>query len=198
MTRTFRFSTLTIIVTLFAFATTRENVDVVDCEGLIVRARRWLGGTEYKFADEIVTGLWVGSACAANDEKWLAIHRIALVVNMADEWNCVRRPAGIACVHFPLFDVAWRDASFAEARLNAAAKRIGDSLRANRNVLVHCNMGVSRSVAATMRYLQIYQNASYDSALNLVKSIRPIARPNDLFVELLRNHDDALDQKHDL
>lgn len=198
--RIFRFSTFALLIvtitTLFAIATTRENVDVADCDALIVRAKLWPGGTEYRFADEVAPGLWVGSVCAANNEEWLAIHRVTLVVNMADEWNCVHHLTGIACVHFPLFDVAWRDASIAEIRLNAAADRIETALRAGHNVLVHCNMGVSRSVATAILYLQTYENASYDSAMNLVRSVRPIAKPNALFVELLRDRDDnVLDQK---
>ena len=49
-------------------------------------------------------------------------------------------------------------------------------------ILVHCAVGVSRSVSMVIAYLIIKKNMSYDEALKLVKEKRKVAFPNPAFV----------------
>lgn len=57
-----------------------------------------------------------------------------------------------------------------------------------RNVLIHCNAGVSRTSMVAIAYLQS-TGLKYDSAYSLVKSKRPAVQPNAGFVRQLRNID---------
>lgn len=63
-------------------------------------------------------------------------------------------------------------------QLNDAADIIDEWLRGGKRVLVHCQTGVSRSVAAVVQYLVRYQGYDWDAALDLVRSKRPRAKPN--------------------
>ncbi|XP_066928907.1 probable rhodanese domain-containing dual specificity protein phosphatase [Clytia hemisphaerica] len=52
-------------------------------------------------------------------------------------------------------------------------------------VLVHCNMGVSRSSTITLAYLMKYKQWSLDLAFKTLKSRRSCAAPNDGFLQQL-------------
>lgn len=59
-------------------------------------------------------------------------------------------------------------------------------VRAGRNVLVHCNAGVSRSPSVVIAYLMQRRNCQYQDAYDLVKAVRPCIRPNAGFEAQLR------------
>lgn len=71
-------------------------------------------------------------------------------------------------------------------RFEAAAAEIDHWLREGRRVLVHCQVGASRSVTAVIWYLVRYRGYSWDQALALVRERRPIARPTIWFEIPLR------------
>lgn len=48
-------------------------------------------------------------------------------------------------------------------------------------VLVHCKAGISRSVSTLIMFLMVSVEMTYEEALNLIKSSRPMARPNSGF-----------------
>ena len=52
-------------------------------------------------------------------------------------------------------------------------------------VLVHCFQGRSRSVSICIAYLIKYRGHSYESALDVVRSVRPIAQPSHSFEQQL-------------
>lgn len=72
------------------------------------------------------------------------------------------------------------------ARFDAAAAQLDAWIAAGKRVLVHCFMGISRSVTAVIWYLMRYQGLNWDQALALVHRTRPIARPNIRFEITLR------------
>jgi len=53
------------------------------------------------------------------------------------------------------------------------------------NILVHCQQGISRSATLTIAYLIAKENMNLKSALELLKLKRPIANPNNGFMEQL-------------
>lgn len=61
---------------------------------------------------------------------------------------------------------------FSEAVDKVLAERI-----ARQKVLVHCHVGVSRSVAVTTATLAVLEDMSWSEAFNIVKDARPIANP---------------------
>jgi hypothetical protein len=59
-------------------------------------------------------------------------------------------------------------------------------------VMVHCNAGISRSVAVICAILMIRYNFTFDQALDMVKKERKIAQPNPGFVRQLRTLESML------
>jgi protein-tyrosine phosphatase len=62
---------------------------------------------------------------------------------------------------------------------------IHEFISKNIKCIVHCQMGVSRSVSIVMAYLMKYENKSYYDSLHYVKKCRKCASPNPGFVKQL-------------
>ena len=71
-------------------------------------------------------------------------------------------------------------------------KFINDNLRNNKNVLVHCHAGISRSSTIIIMYLMVKYKISMSKAFEYVKSRRPIICPNNGFCAELRRLDKFL------
>ena len=66
-------------------------------------------------------------------------------------------------------------------------KFINDNIRKNKNVLVHCHAGISRSATIVIMYLMVKYKLTLEKAYKYVKSRRSIVRPNSgFYAELLR------------
>jgi protein-tyrosine phosphatase len=63
---------------------------------------------------------------------------------------------------------------------------IENIVRKNKNVLVHCYAGVSRSASIVIAYLIIKRHMKYADAIKLVASRRSIINPNPGFVNALK------------
>jgi len=63
---------------------------------------------------------------------------------------------------------------------------INIALAENKNVIVHCAAGISRSSSLVIAYLMIENRWSYEAAYNYVKSKRSIINPNIGFVKQLK------------
>lgn len=64
--------------------------------------------------------------------------------------------------------------------------------KAEGNVLVHCQGGVSRSVSVVIAYLMHSEGLSYNQSLDIVKKCRPCACPNIGFQQQLRKFEEFL------
>ena len=53
-------------------------------------------------------------------------------------------------------------------------------------IIIHCAMGISRSVSTAIYYLMRKYNMTYDEALHLIQRSRSIAQPNQSFEGQLR------------
>lgn len=65
-------------------------------------------------------------------------------------------------------------------------------LEENRNVLIHCTAGRSRSVSFLIAYIMIMYKMSFDDAFHLVKEHRPEVRINSGFIHQLQTLDRLL------
>lgn len=63
---------------------------------------------------------------------------------------------------------------------------IKEALIDNKNVVVHCAAGMSRSPTLVIAYLMIENRWSFEEAINFVKKRRPIVEPNIGFVKQLK------------
>lgn len=67
-----------------------------------------------------------------------------------------------------------------------AAIIIMKALGENKNVMVHCAAGMSRSPTLVIAYLMIANQWTYEEAFGFVKRKRPLAEPNIGFVRQLK------------
>jgi len=142
----------------------------------------------YHDADAIIPGLYVGNVCAAHNKSWLLLHRIVMVISVAREWDTL--PYDIAAFrHLVLDDVVEQDEERAMAVIEQAVALIRGTEVGG--VLVHCNMGISRSATVVLAYLARYRwpNMSFVKILRRMRLARPVVRPNQLFARLLTKHE---------
>jgi len=64
---------------------------------------------------------------------------------------------------------------------------IQKAISENKNVMVHCAAGISRSPTLVIAYLMIENRWTYDEAYDYVRNRRDIIDPNDGFVKQLKN-----------
>jgi len=147
----------------------------------------------YNDADYIIDGIYLGNVCAAHDAEWLEKNDVDILVNMASEW--AEGNITYTCVEYLPYSLDDTTSQDEELTMRFINRVTGDLLRAvrrlgpNRNLLVHCNMGISRSASLVIRYMQITRHMTYDEAYNYIKKIRPVTRPNKLFEKILRGQD---------
>lgn len=127
-------------------------------------------------ADEIVPGLWVGSAPTSVQVAALVSAGIDAVVDLRAEDDAVRRawPDYVAAEIVPLVDHGTPSAD----ALRAAATAVSDLMGAGRTVLVHCHAGVERAPTVACAAL-VLQSWSLEDAYRRVTECRPVAAPTD-------------------
>lgn len=127
-------------------------------------------------ADEIVPGLWVGSAPSSVQVSALVSIGIEAVVDLRAEEDAVRRawPEYIAVYLEPLRD----HGTPSIAELRRAAVAVSELTGAGRIVLVHCHAGVERAPTVACAAL-VLQGWTLEDAYRRVTESRPIAAPTD-------------------
>ncbi|KIM36508.1 hypothetical protein M413DRAFT_449062 [Hebeloma cylindrosporum] len=123
------------------------------------------------------------------DASTLRSHNITHIIQVLDvPWNPLSDKDG-----FNLYKIEIMDEKTVDIRpyLEGASSHIERALRAGRNVLVHCQQGVSRSASIVIAYLIRYHNMSYESASSLVRHKRACVKPNSGFVHALHEWEGA-------
>jgi diacylglycerol kinase (ATP) len=146
----------------------------------------------YRMVDLVVDNLFLGNECAARDFGLLRRESISVVIAMSAEHEAPRGlPRDIRFESFPLWDDHNGGENIILSRLSQAAWKIDHDLRNGNRVLVHCQMGISRSASGVIAYLLRYQNQrfkTYEQALEHVRQLRPVVRPNRHFEAVLKKH----------
>ncbi|XP_051537463.1 dual specificity protein phosphatase 14-like [Myxocyprinus asiaticus] len=121
--------------------------------------------------------LCIGNSKAANDTSVISSLNITCIINATQDINNTSLPT-IDYIHVPISDDP-------ESRLidhfDAVADKIHHVNEQHGRVLVHCNAGVSRSATLCLAYLMKHCDMALAEAYELVKSQRPIVRPNSGF-----------------
>ncbi|XP_053695320.1 dual specificity protein phosphatase MPK-4 [Sabethes cyaneus] len=135
--------------------------------------------------DEIEPGLWLGNVTAAADlptlEK-LSI-RSVLTIDSCPLPSHVTENPSLRVKYIQASDVPREDLI---KHFEDTNKFIGDSLAEERNILVHCYFGVSRSATIVIAYLMEKYKLTYEVALHRVKSKRRFVMPNPGFINQLK------------
>lgn len=131
--------------------------------------------------DFVTDQIAVGSRADAEDGAALLERGIDTLLSLAP----VERPVGIArqlCL-----DIRDRQALAGEAIDEAVAFLQAQAGR-GRRILVHCEMGISRSPAVAAAYLHAALGLDLEAALAAVRRRRPVADPHPALVESLGRH----------
>lgn len=75
-------------------------------------------------------------------------------------------------------------------------KVVEDTSMLEQNVMIHCMAGKSRSVSITIAYFMIKFNLTFVEAYKYVKAKRPVANPNEGFMEQLCNFEKVVEIYH--
>jgi protein-tyrosine phosphatase len=135
-------------------------------------------------ADEIVPGLWVGSAPSSVQVAALVSASIDAVVDLRAEDDAVRRawPALVVVRVAPLIDHGRPSLDELRAAATAVTQLMGDG----RTVLVHCHAGVERAPTVACAAL-VLQGWSLEDAYRRVTERRAAAAPTDGQLTTLRS-----------
>jgi protein-tyrosine phosphatase len=105
------------------------------------------------------------------------------VPDESSQWNTLLGKASTENEEAPKDPAKWFERTFTF---------IDGALQNNHKVLVHCEVGMSRSATVVLAYLMNRCGISYGQALNHVKTRRPIVRPNAGFAQGLLQYDQEL------
>jgi len=149
--------------------------------------------------DRELNWIYIGDKSDAKNLKQLVNKRIKYVMNVTPKKcdggvsNYHERNTSFIYCRVSLQDNASEDLSLHYDKAWEFFKRA--KIREDGNILVHCNLGISRSVAMVTSYLMKFQRYSLEEALILVREARPQGRPNDGFMEQLHKLDVHLREK---
>lgn len=135
---------------------------------------------------EIIKGVWCGGWAALQNEcRALQEHNISSVVSVvsADKRHL---PSSIVKEHLYVHAHDDGNANLLE-HFPRIVSFVGESLRKGCNVYIHCGAGVSRAPTCTTAFIMARFKLPADESLKLVRKARPAARPNQNFVEQLRD-----------
>ncbi|TFK22005.1 phosphatases II [Coprinopsis marcescibilis] len=128
--------------------------------------------------------LYLGSLAAVMDKDLLQNHHVTHIVHVLDApWLPLSGNEGFVGYKISILD---QDSEDIRPHLEAACNHIDQALRSGRNVLVHCQQGVSRSASIVIAYLIRNHGMSFDNALTLLKHKRACVKPNAGFVRALQ------------
>lgn len=131
----------------------------------------------------ILPRLYVGNALDAANFQWLRRVGVTHIVNAAAADVPSYFPGRFVYLNLPLADSPMQPIGWA---INRSTPFIQRALSRPRNVVfVHCQMGVSRSVALVLAYLMETRRWSLRRALRFVQARRFIAGPNPGFMAQL-------------
>ena len=132
----------------------------------------------------ILPGLFLGSKVDAMDVNFLTENNITCILNVAKSTYSIYydESLNIDVLKIPLID---HPSENIKIELDLGYSFINLSILQNRNILVHCVAGISRSSTFVLYYLMKKYNMNLTDALNFSRQKRQIIRPNSGFLKTL-------------
>lgn len=131
---------------------------------------------------QIIPGLFISDSPCASNIKFLLDKNISHILICARELN----PKFPKDFNYCKLDILDTKRFSLKPHLDQAIKFIKSALSSRENVLVHCNLGISRSSSIVIAYLIDQCDMSYTKAFRHLSKLHPIAYPNPGFVNQLK------------
>lgn len=129
--------------------------------------------------DHIYENIYVGESIAMKDQTAVRDEGITVVVRL-DE---IPREYGQWEDSFTLLDMPIPDGEYLDGEvIDTITNFIHQQVEAGHKVLVHCHMGVSRSVSMVMAYLIAYEGMTLAEAFGILREGRPSAYPHEMLL----------------
>lgn len=188
---------LTSLLLTLVLSQDSKKVTPQECEVIKDRAVHWKPSPSdpYHDADLVYYGIYVGNVCAAHNDSWLDETGITMVISVAREWSVL--PYGgrrvVEFGYYPMDDFSFGNEKEVKKLWKEVSYRMHNHLREDQTnrILVHCNMGISRSASVVLWYLQHLEliTTPYPTLEQMIKIRRPVITPNRFFREILLNED---------
>ena len=143
-----------------------------------------------KILDDI--GLYLGSIKAAKNIKKLKEFNITYILDCSNYIIHEQKQEitnNIHKLYIPINDTLSENLS---PIMDISLEFINNAITSNNNILVHCYMGVSRSVSLIIGYLMKYHKYNLKESLHLIECKREFVRPNTNFLIQLQNMEKEL------
>ena len=134
----------------------------------------------------MIDNIYLGGIDAASDEQYLKDYNISTVVNCAFEITSEYKDLKFFELKlidndeqnlFPKFEIAYK-----YIKIN--------SKKSNKNILIHCTYGKSRSASLVLFYIMKEKKWDYDTCFQYMRARRPLVSPNEHFQKQLRDYYD--------
>ena len=135
---------------------------------------KFISDETYKtYANQIISGLYLGDINSANDLDWLKSQKITNILGMID--GQIKHPGMNYLIHGNILDHP--DENIVKY-FGSCYQFISNALSKNERVLVHCYAGISRSTTIVVMYLMYSHKLKLLQALEFVSKRRSVACPN--------------------
>ena len=125
----------------------------------------------------IISNIYLGNLYDADDDDFLNNNKIKHIIRLTENDNVLTYAKTIKAYTFNISDIE----SEADRLYNLLPKiyNILKNIPKNENVLIHCNVGMSRSPTVVIYYImKMGKINDYDKVLKFVKDKRSIVNPN--------------------
>ena len=137
--------------------------------------------------DHIHNNIFIGNAYGASNYYILSENNIGLIVNVTEEIPNYYENIKDGFVYLQIIIRDQNSESvFDNLEENLSNMREYEQSHINKNILVHCYMGSSRSATIICAYLIKYYNFTVSQSIEVLKSKRDIVNINTSFIEDLK------------
>ncbi|RKP20873.1 DSPc-domain-containing protein [Rozella allomycis CSF55] len=133
---------------------------------------------------EILPCVYLGNSFVASKGSILKQLDITNIINVANEIPCFFLNDHIS--HFDYLHLPWDHASKIQNDINDINRFIDKAISEKGNILIHCDLGKSRSACAMIGFIMHNRALPFDEAYKLVKEKAPHISPNfELLYQLI-------------